>query len=193
MRRCISMYAPCDSCHPIFCACSGKKNIIQHFRACNGNSHDLPLFLNLYKNRNCMHVIPMFYGSAIKIGSLYILLELSISHIGSVFMLIAEGFYAQNLRFLRSNLEMRPPVNHMPDFFYAVYRITLTPIPCSIICISIYHKLVLTSIVAWLLERSYIYVGNKAFKIRFFVFCFYPCQSISFHRTSCHPKFVHMQ
>jgi hypothetical protein len=64
-----------------------------------------------------MHVIPMFYGSAIKIGSLYIPLELSTFHIGSVFTLIAEGFYAQNLRFLRSNLEMRPPVNHMPDFF----------------------------------------------------------------------------
>jgi hypothetical protein len=38
------------------------------------------------------------------------------------------------------------------------------PIPCSIISINIYHKLVLTSLVAWLLERSYIYVENEAFK-----------------------------
>jgi hypothetical protein len=32
-------------------------------------------------------------------------------------MLIIERFYAQNLRFLRSNPEMRPPVNNMLDFF----------------------------------------------------------------------------
>jgi hypothetical protein len=31
-------------------------------------------------------------------------------------MLIIEGFYAQNLRLLRSNPEMRPPVSNMPDF-----------------------------------------------------------------------------
>jgi hypothetical protein len=43
--------------------------------------------------------------------------EISTSYIGSVITLITEGFYAQSLRFLRSNLEMRPPANHMPDFF----------------------------------------------------------------------------
>jgi hypothetical protein len=69
-------------------------------------------YLDLYKNRNCMHATPMFFESTIK----YNPLELSTSLIGSVFTLITEGFYAPNLRFLRSNLEMRRPVNHMPDF-----------------------------------------------------------------------------
>jgi hypothetical protein len=35
---------------------------------------------------------------------------------------------------------------------------------CNIISINIYHKLVLTLLVAWLLERCYIYIGNEAFK-----------------------------
>jgi hypothetical protein len=35
-------------------------------------------------------------------------------------MLIIKRFYAQNLRFLRSNLEMRPPVNNMLDFLRSV-------------------------------------------------------------------------
>jgi hypothetical protein len=51
------------------CACSGKENIIQNLRACNENSHDLPYFLDLYKNRNNMHTTSMFFDSAIKIGS----------------------------------------------------------------------------------------------------------------------------
>jgi hypothetical protein len=38
---------------------------------------------------------------------------------------------------------------------------------------SIYHKLVLTSLDAWMLERSYIYGWNKAFKSDFF--CFHTC------------------
>jgi hypothetical protein len=37
------------------------------------------------------------------------------------FTLISSGFYAQNRRFLRSNMEMCPPVNRMSDF-YVVYR-----------------------------------------------------------------------
>jgi hypothetical protein len=41
--------------------------------------------------------------------------------------------------------------------FYAVYQIAYISTPCSIISISICHKLVLTSLAAWLLERSYIY------------------------------------
>jgi hypothetical protein len=61
-----------------------------------------------------MHAAAMFFGSAIKIDRNNNLLELSSSHINSVFTLIIKGFYAQNLRFLRSNLEMRPPVNNMP-------------------------------------------------------------------------------
>jgi hypothetical protein len=69
-----------------------------------------------------MHVTPMFFGSAIKIGSLYNPLKLSTPNIGSVFTYITERFYAQNLRFLRSNLEMCLPVNHIP-YFYAVCHI----------------------------------------------------------------------
>jgi hypothetical protein len=44
---------------------------------------------------------------------------------------------------------------------------------------SIYHKLVLTSLAAWLVERSYIYGENKALNT---FFCFHAYQSISFHR-----------
>jgi hypothetical protein len=40
-------------------------------------------------------------------------------HVAAMLTII-EGFYAQNLRFLRSNLEMRPPVNNMPDFLRTV-------------------------------------------------------------------------
>jgi hypothetical protein len=50
---------------------------------------------------------------------------------------------------------------------------------CSIISISIYHKLVLTGLTAWLLERSYIYGQNKALKI---IFSF-RCMSIHFLST----------
>jgi hypothetical protein len=49
----------------------------------------------------------------------------------------------------------------------------------KIITISIYHKLVLTILTAWLLERSYIYGRNKALKIRFL----FPCMSIHFLST----------
>jgi hypothetical protein len=61
---------------------------------------------------------------------------------------------------------------------------------CSIISISIYHKLVLTSLVAWLLERSYIYGVNKAFKSDFVSMHINP-----FHLNThyCHTKFVCMQ
>jgi hypothetical protein len=67
-----------------------------------------------------MHAAAMFFGSAIKNDHNNKLLELSTSHIGSVFTLIIKGFYAQNLRFLRYNPEMRPPVNNMPDFLRSV-------------------------------------------------------------------------
>jgi hypothetical protein len=67
-----------------------------------------------------MHAAAMFFGSAIKIDRNNNLLELSTSHIGSVYTLIIEGFYAQNLRLLRSNSEMRPLVNNMPDFLRSV-------------------------------------------------------------------------
>ena len=50
---------------------------------------------------------------------------------------------------------------------------------CSIISISIYHKLVLTSLTAWLFERSYIYGWNKILNIRFL----FPCMSIHFLST----------
>jgi hypothetical protein len=45
--------------------------------------------------------------------------------------------------------------------------------------ISIYHKLVLRSLDAWLLERSYIYGENKALKIDFL----FPCIPIDFLST----------
>jgi hypothetical protein len=67
-----------------------------------------------------MHAAAMFFESAIKIDRNNNLLELSTSHIGSVYTLIIEGFYAQNLRLLRSNPEMRPLVNNMPDFLRSV-------------------------------------------------------------------------
>jgi hypothetical protein len=67
-------------------------------------------------------------------------------------------------------------------FFYAVYHITEIPTLCSIICINIYHKLVLTSLVAWLLERSYIYEGNKTFK--YFLFSCMPIHFLSSHVTA---------
>jgi hypothetical protein len=35
--------------------------------------------------------------------------------------------------------------------FYAVYRIAYIPIPCSIVSSSIFHKMFLTSLAAWLL------------------------------------------
>jgi hypothetical protein len=64
---------------------------------------------------------------------------------------------------LLSNMEMCPLMNRMPDF-YTLYRIAKIPTSCSVISISIYHKLVLMSLDAWLLERSYIYKENKSFK-----------------------------
>jgi hypothetical protein len=51
-----------------------------------------------------MHAVAIFFGSAIKYDRNNNLLKVSTSHIGSVFTFIIEGFYAQNIRFLRSNL-----------------------------------------------------------------------------------------
>jgi hypothetical protein len=48
------------------------------------------------------------------------------------------------------------------------------------ISINIYHKLVLTSLAAWLLEGSYIYGGNKTLNM---IFRFHACQFIFFYRT----------
>jgi hypothetical protein len=68
------------------------------------------------------------------------------------------SIYAHNYQFLRSrfmvlrsNMEKCPLMNHMPDF-YAVYHIVKIPTSCSLISINIYHKLVPTSLNAWLLE-----------------------------------------
>jgi hypothetical protein len=72
-------------------------------------------FGTLRKNLVCCSLVDASPGWSVK--------TLRFTHIGSVFTLIIEWFYAQNVRFLRSNLEMRPPVNNIPDF-YAVYRMT---------------------------------------------------------------------
>jgi hypothetical protein len=62
---------------------------------------------------------------------------------------------------------------------------------CIIIRICICHKLVTTSIAALLLERSYIYVENKAFKSDFFISMHVNPFPLNAH--SCDPKFMHMQ
>jgi hypothetical protein len=64
---------------------------------------------------------------------------------------------------------MRLPVYHVA-VFYAAFRIAQILRLCSIISISINHKLVVTSLAAWLLKRFYIYGGNRASKIRFYYF-----------------------
>jgi hypothetical protein len=61
--------------------------------------------------------------------------------------------------------------------FYVVYHNAKM---YSIISISIYYKLILTSLAIWVLEISYIYGRNKALKIRFF---FHTYQSIFFQLT----------
>jgi hypothetical protein len=43
---------------------------------------------------------------------------------------------------------------------------------------------------AWLLERSYIYKGNKILNT---IFCFYACNLFPFIALSFHHKFVRMQ
>jgi hypothetical protein len=73
-------------------------------------------FLDLYKNRNRMHAAAMFFGSVIKIGRNNNLQELSTSHIDSVFTLIIERFYAQNLRFLRSTGDASTSEQHARFF-----------------------------------------------------------------------------
>jgi hypothetical protein len=59
------------------------------------------------------------------------------------------------------------------------------------ISINIYHKLVLTSLAAWLLEESYIYGGNKTLNMIFFVSMH--ANLFSFIAHSFHPKFVRLQ
>jgi hypothetical protein len=45
-------------------------------------------------------------------------------------------------------------------------------------------------LVAWLLEESYIYEGNKTLNT---IFCFYACNSFPFIAHSFYHKFVRMQ
>jgi hypothetical protein len=74
--------------------------------------------------------------------------------------------------------------------FYTVYRIAKIHTPCSIINTSINHKLVLTGLAARLLERSYIYGGNKTLNTIFFVFMH--DNPFPFIVHFCHPNFVRM-
>jgi hypothetical protein len=67
---------------------------------------------------------------------------------------------------------------------------SLQPTLCNIIIIGIYHKLVLTSLAVWLLERSYIYGGDKTLNT---IFCFHDAKPFTFIVYFCHPNFVRMQ
>jgi hypothetical protein len=70
-----------------------------------------------------MHATPMFFGSAIKIGSLYNPLGLSTSNIGSVFTLITGIVLCSKLKVF--TLEPGDASTSEPHttFFYAVYCI----------------------------------------------------------------------
>jgi hypothetical protein len=85
---------------------------------------------------------------------------------------------------------MRPPVNNMPDFLRNVTNCINSYIPCSIICINIYHKLDLMCLAALLLEGFYIDERNKTLNT---IFCFYACNSFPFVAHYFHHKFVCMQ
>jgi hypothetical protein len=56
MQLFITIYALGDITIQHLCVCRGNKNVIQNLCAYNGNSQDLPQFLDLDKNRNHMHV-----------------------------------------------------------------------------------------------------------------------------------------
>jgi hypothetical protein len=63
-----------------------------------------------------MHSTPIIFGSTKnRIVNITHQSYQPLSH-GSVIMLIVEGFYVQNLRFLRSNLEICLPVYHIAIF-----------------------------------------------------------------------------
>jgi hypothetical protein len=64
-----------------------------------------------------MDATPIFFGTAIKIGSrIQPTRDINLSYWLDIYA-YNRGIFAQNLRFLRSNLEMHPLMNHMPDFF----------------------------------------------------------------------------
>jgi hypothetical protein len=108
-------------------------------------------------------------------------------YVGSVFMLIIQVFTLKTESFYAEH-GMRLTVNRILCSVPCCIKIATL---CSIINISIYHKVILTSLATWLLEWSYIYRGNKAFKQDFFV----PMHAnqLPFIAYSWHPKFVCMQ
>jgi hypothetical protein len=64
-----------------------------------------------------MDATPIFFGTAIKIGSLIQpARDIKLSHWLSIYA-YNRGVLCSKLKILRSNLEMRPPVNYMLDFF----------------------------------------------------------------------------
>jgi hypothetical protein len=52
-----------------FCLRPVETKISSTIFACNENSNDLSYFLDLHNNRNCIDATPIFFGTAIKIGS----------------------------------------------------------------------------------------------------------------------------
>jgi hypothetical protein len=74
--------------------------------------------------------------------------------------------------------------------FYAVYHIASIATSYNIICISIYHKLVLTSLATLSLNNPIFMVEIKRLN-NFFVFMH--ANSFPFITHSCHTKFVHMK
>jgi hypothetical protein len=123
---------------------------------------------DLHKNRNRMHVSNgcQFFRFAIKIRPhacvswekrlnacsrwsddkqwhtyFYVTMQevFTSFHVALVFTLRTAGLHAQNWRFLRSNMEMRPPVNYIlcsvPHL--TVYHIASIHTSCSIISINI--------------------------------------------------------
>jgi hypothetical protein len=97
------------------------------------------------------------------------------------------SFYAHNFGFLRSELKVFT-LKHGDVYTSASHARFLRSVSycintymCSIIGISIYHKLVVTSLAVWLLKRSYIYGGNNVFKSVFFLFSCMPIYFLSTH------------
>jgi hypothetical protein len=70
MQLSITIYALRDIIIQQLWVCCGNENVTQNLCACSGNSQYLTYFLDLYKNKNHMHVllVAILFRSAIKIG-----------------------------------------------------------------------------------------------------------------------------
>jgi hypothetical protein len=105
MQICIIIYALRELCHPIFCMRAMETKRSSKIYAMQWKlPRSVIIFWIYHKNR----IVNTMYQS-----------YQPLSH-GSVFAHITEGFYARNLMFLRSNLEMRLPVYHVVVFYAAL-------------------------------------------------------------------------